>query len=60
MFKIIVAGGRDFSDYQLLCSTRNHLLSRKTNVEIVSGTARGADSFALRYAGEKEIPVSLP
>jgi hypothetical protein len=57
MFKVIVAGGRDFSDYQLLCSTLNHLLSRKTDVEIVSGVARGADSLAIRYAGEKKIPV---
>jgi hypothetical protein len=57
MFKVIVAGGRDFSDYALLCSTLDHLLSRKTDVEIVSGVARGTDSLAIRYAGEKLIPV---
>jgi hypothetical protein len=57
MFKVIVAGGRDFSDYKLLFSTLDHLLSRKTDVEIVSGVARGADSLAIRYAGEKRILV---
>ena len=57
MFKVIVAGGRDFSDYQFLSSTLDRLLSRKTDVEIVSGAARGADSLAIRYAGERLIPL---
>ena len=57
MFKVIVAGGREFSDYQLLSSTLDRLLSRKSDVEIVSGAARGADSLAIRYAGERLIPL---
>ena len=57
MFKVIVAGGRDFSDYDLLCTTLHHLLSKRSDVEIVSGMARGADSLALRYAEENHIRV---
>jgi hypothetical protein len=57
MYKVIVAGGRDFTDYCLLSATLHRLLSQKRNVEIVSGMARGADSLALRFAKENHIPV---
>ena len=57
MFKVIVAGGRDFSDYDLLCTTLHHLLSKRSYVENVSGMARGADSLALRYAEENHYRV---
>ena len=57
MFKVIVAGGRDFSNYDLLCTTLHHLLSKRSDIEIVSGMARGADSLALRYAEENHIRV---
>ena len=52
MFKVIVAGGRDFNNYQLLKKTLDNLLSCKTDVEIVSGMAIGADSMAVKYARE--------
>ena len=58
MFKVIIAGGRGFSDYALLSSTLDKLLSQKTNVEIVSGMARGADLMAVRYARERNLPVA--
>jgi predicted Rossmann fold nucleotide-binding protein DprA/Smf involved in DNA uptake len=45
MFKVIIAGGRDFSDYALLEKTLDKLLKNKTDVQIVSGLARGADSL---------------
>ena len=57
MFKVIVAGGRDFTDYALMSSTLQHLLSGKRDVEIVSGVARGADSLAVKFASESNIPV---
>jgi hypothetical protein len=57
MYKVIVAGGRDFSDYSLLCSTLHHLLSHESNVEIVSGMARGADSLAVQFASQYCFPV---
>lgn len=55
MFKVIVAGSRDFRDYGLLERAMDHLLSNKTTeeIEIVSGTARGADEMGERFAKEK-------
>lgn len=50
--KVVVAGGRDFTDYELLCRKLNHLLSNQTDVKIVCGEARGADSLGKRYANE--------
>lgn len=49
--KILIAGSRDFADYELLESTMNQLLlAYDGNVEIVSGTARGADKLGEQYA----------
>ena len=53
MFKLIVAGGRDFDDYQLLKNKLDKLLQNKTEVEIVCGKAKGADTLGERYAKEK-------
>jgi hypothetical protein len=57
--KLIIAGGRDFNDYNLLKEKLDHLLSKLPNddIEIVSGCARGTDSLGERYAKEKGIPV---
>lgn len=49
--KVIIAGGRDFSDYDLLKQTvRNLYDTREGDFEIVSGTARGADQLGERFA----------
>lgn len=48
--KVIVAGGRKFNNYNLLKTTLNNILSNKTDIEIVSGTANGADKLGERYA----------
>ena len=58
-FKVIIAGGRDFSDYALLCEKCDCLLSKKQqshSIVIVSGTARGADQLGERYASERGFP----
>jgi len=57
MFKVIVAGGRDFTDYKLQDTTLQHLLSQKSDIEIVSGMAQGADTLALTYAFVHKLPV---
>jgi hypothetical protein len=56
-FKVIIAGGRDFSDYQLLVEKCDKYLANQTNIEIVSGTAKGADSLGERYAKDKGYNV---
>jgi len=50
--KLIVAGSRSFNDYQKLKSTLDQVLKHldKTELEIVSGTAKGADTLGEKYA----------
>lgn len=59
-FKVIVAGGRDFGDYGLLCQICDRMLSQKHqthDIVIISGTARGADTLGERYAQERGYAV---
>ena len=54
MFKVIIAGSREFKDYKLLKKKMNKILSDvKEDIEIVSGTADGADTLGEKYALEK-------
>ena len=56
--KLIIAGGRDFSDYGLLKSSVDRIIPIGANgVEIVSGCARGADALGELYAKENSVPV---
>lgn len=57
MFKVIVAGSRTFNDYGLLKEKLDYYLSNYKNVEIVSGTAKGADQYGERYAKEKGFSI---
>lgn len=58
--KIIIAGSRDFNNYELLRDRLNYLLkdvSNKDEITIVSGGARGADQLGERYAKEKGYKI---
>ncbi|HDV4621036.1 TPA: DUF2493 domain-containing protein [Bacillus anthracis] len=59
MMKIIVAGSRNFGDYEKLKAMLNKLFITldKRDIEIVSGTAQGADQLGELYAREYNIPV---
>lgn len=57
--KVIIAGGRDFNDYDLLKLKCDTILKNQTNIEIVSGTARGADKLGEKYSQEKGYRVKL-
>lgn len=58
MKKVIIAGGRDFYDYKLLKEKCDQLLVNLLDeIEIVSGTASGADKLGERYASEKEYTI---
>lgn len=50
MFRVIIAGSRDFDDYALLQDHADYMLSRQEDIEIVSGGASGADALGERYA----------
>jgi len=55
--KVIIAGGRDFKDYNKLKDSCDKILINQNNIEIVSGTANGADILGERYAQEKGYEV---
>lgn len=58
MFKVIIAGGRDFNDYNLLKSKCDFYLSKiDEEIEIVCGGAKGADSLGEKYAKEKGLSI---
>lgn len=60
MKKIIIAGSRDFHDYELLSAKLNKILSNiKEPIEIVSGRASGADRLGEIYAREHGHKVKL-
>ena len=51
--KVVIAGSRQFNDYELLSSKLDNFFKNHTDIEIVSGAARGADQLGERYAREK-------
>lgn len=55
--RVIIAGSRSFSDYDLLCDKCIDIICRKIDeskspatIRIISGTARGADRLGERFA----------
>ena len=61
-FKVIIAGSRGFSNYKLLREQCNKYLrdKRKTsNIIIVSGGARGADSLGEKYAQDEGFDLEI-
>ena len=59
MNKIIVAGSRGFSDYDTLKDKLDYYLSNLTDIEIVSGGAKGADRLGEQYAELSGYPVKV-
>lgn len=60
VYRVIIAGSRDFDNYDRLKTICDHLLGHGKGatpvslpVEIISGTARGADRLGERYAAER-------
>jgi len=53
MIKVIIAGGRNFDDYDKLCRVCDDFLKNYCNIEIVSGACKGADLLGEQYAKEK-------
>lgn len=51
--KVLVCGGRDFTDYFKLCNEMDKLpLDENQPITIIHGAARGADTLAGKYAEE--------
>ena len=54
--RVIIAGSRDFSDYQLLSDTM-HSLFPNMGIEVVSGMARGADYLGYCFGKENGLVI---
>ena len=58
MFKVIVAGSRTFSDFDLMCEKMDYFLQTvNDDIEIVSGLVPGADSLGTKYAKKRGYHV---
>ena len=61
MIKLIIAGGRDFKDYNLLqFETQRFLVENQfkpSEVTIISGKADGADSLGEIFANKYHFPI---
>jgi hypothetical protein len=53
--RIIIAGGRDFDNFRLLKKKCDYYLKdcKKNDIEIISGTAGGADKLGEKYAEKR-------
>ena len=56
-YYVIVAGGRDFDDWELLEYTLDRRLAGTKNLVIVSGCARGADKLGEKWAIKNGIEI---
>jgi predicted Rossmann fold nucleotide-binding protein DprA/Smf involved in DNA uptake len=53
--KVIIAGSRDFHDYDIVLKA---IKESQFNIsEVVSGMASGVDQLAIRYAQENNLPL---
>lgn len=57
--KVIIAGCRNFNDYDLLKVKCEKILQFQRDIEIVSGTSNGADKLGEKYAKERNYKLSL-
>lgn len=59
LFKVIIAGGREYSDYDTVEEVCNNRISNKSNLRVVSGGASGADALGERYAKENNYKLMI-
>ena len=61
MLNVIIAGSRDFTDYELLERLLDMYFQRYSpdQIEIVSGGARGADRLGERYAQSRGMALKV-
>ena len=62
--KVIIAGGRDFTDYEYMSKELSKLLFNSSHfdgdsITIISGMAKGADTLAIKYADEHQMTKIL-
>ena len=55
--RVIIAGSRNFNDYEILKKKLNAILKNQKDVTIISGTANGADKMGEWYANENHLKL---
>ncbi len=63
-YKVIVAGGRDFDNYEFLKEKLDETFESLGDldahpIEIISGMADGADTLGIKYAKEHKLTMVL-
>jgi len=60
VLKVIVAGSRNFDDYETLKSVCDYIIGNpEIKVELISGNANGADKLGEKYAMEKKYELKI-
>ena len=62
--RVIIAGGRDFDDYEYMSTKLNELFKDPNTfnnkmIKVISGMAKGADSLGIQYADENKLTKIL-
>lgn len=57
--RVIVCGGRNFQDKEYCFEKLDELIGQNKDIEIVSGHAKGVDSFGEEYALINSLKVSV-
>ncbi len=57
--RVVVCGGKDFADMDLCFRTLDELLPKDSEVEIISGRAKGADTFGEEYARSHSMELAV-
>ena len=56
--RVIIAGGREFDDYEMMEEEMDCLYGKlHSQIVVVSGTARGADSLGERWGKENQLSI---
>jgi hypothetical protein len=55
--KVLVCGGRDFSDWELVYRTLDNVHAKSPIKCVIHGAARGADSLAADWAHSRLVPA---
>ncbi|WP_139995092.1 SLOG family protein [Kurthia sp. Dielmo] len=61
MFRLVIAGSRTFTDYAMLDSIISNMIRHldHSQVEIISGHARGADRTGERFARKNNLKLHI-
>lgn len=56
-FKVVVTGGRDYTNKEVIYTSLNNIHSQKPITTLIEGAARGVDTICKEWANENNIPV---